>query len=256
MLMLIQKSSEGQKSIALTRIGQFTEIQAGTELFDNKENAWVTYFGVCNEMCVFVLSKENGKMYLYYLQSEKVYSYNAGLPAQIVMRFNRIVNGESLGPNEESHVGVLYDYEVIWQKVGANTNIGVLIAEVLEPRSATGWFAQAPNRRQQIPTVMSPGSIGRDFIGISTAKTATSAFSTEIASDTAPSETVSPDSQGEMAFFQHFEYIADNGASVPIAHSGFLLTKRLEKGKLLVTRRGEAQGNITAGEADGKTYEV
>lgn len=257
MLTLLEQGSGGKKTgPALDTIEKFRDLQKGTKLFETKEQTEVLYFGICNDSCVFILSPQNSKMYLYYLKSENAYAYDAGQPKSVSMDFNRSLNGETLGLGNDYHVGILYSYRVIWNNPSERTAIGVLVTEVVEPLSQQGWFAQAPERKQQKYIAMGPDDTLRDFIGMSSAKSATSAFSTEIASDTPDSESLSPMSQGEMTLFQYFMYIDNNGKEQVIPNSGFLLTKKIQNGKLFVTRQGWSKGNITAGQADGKTYEL
>src|SRR5439155_23067004 len=125
-----------------------------------------------------------GTVHRYYLEQEAIYKYDAGSPQRVVMERNRILNAESLGAKDDYHTGVLYNFQVEWAEPNANTKGGVLVMEIIEPISSEGWFAQAPDRKQELWIGIAPGDKLLDMIGMSAAKTASSGSATEMASST------------------------------------------------------------------------
>ncbi len=252
--MLMMDNPDGTKpAIPLTTARDFLKVPQGASLFETKAGVHARYLGLCNDNSVFIATEAGVSR--YYLKEEAVYRYDAGAPARVVMELNRLVNGEQLGTTADYHAGALYNFQVLWIEPNVNTKSGVLVTEIIEPVSAEGWFTQTPDRKQELWIAATPGLTLIDMVGISAAKTSGSV--TE-AAPTGPTTSLaaSTTTAGKAVAFQHFEYIANNGTKQLIPNSGFLLTKVMQDGKLTVTREGRAKGEINAGAADGKTYEI
>lgn len=258
MLTRIQRQPDGRKVIVvLDTIEKFANIPVGEELRENQKDTPVIYLGVCTNESVFIQVKENGNVLIYKIDNGAVLEYTPGQPAQVEMKLNRLVNGEALGSQGGSHVGALYDFWVTWSKTGENTDLGVLITEIIRPERSSGWFAQSEARQQEILMKMTPTSSMQDFLGISSSKSTTSAFSTEVASNTVSNaQSASVSSQGEWVGFQYFEYLDEDGSRKPIPASGFCITKKLENGKLSVKKEGVSQQGFQAGKADNTNYVI
>lgn len=244
-----------QPAIHLTRYEDFERLQPGRQVHLQRSdfNGYVQFVALHDRAANTVVLKIGNELFTYWLATDEARRYRAGKPQGVTMTLERVVNGEALPGAGGVHCGLLFGWTVQWPE-GAPPQIGngVLVTEVVTPVSASGWFAQAGDRRQTRPLAMRPHDKELDFLGISASK-AEGMASTETPTPNQPdAEAAQSHSRGEAVVFQHFEYLDDDGQYKKLPQSGFLVSKTMADGRLTVNRQPAAGQGVLAGAGGGQ----
>jgi hypothetical protein len=227
-----------------------TQLPRDRELFDDRD---AKFHFVSTFARSEILVRVRNSVYVYDLDADRVSRYTPGDPVTIVVANPRELRGDQVNGSAEHHVGLHFDI-VIRGSGGAELKTpGVAILEEVRKVTATGWFANAPSVEQTSPSAWSADHHMVDLLSISTlTPPVPTPPSPGMAAAASPPHSSSPPaattaSGGEFVGFQRFMYVADDGALRPIPSSGFLITKRVEGGRLTVTRAPQADDRVAAG---------
>ncbi len=253
--LLVMDNPDGTKpAITLNRIDAFRDMPIGKRLWEHASRVFVNFKGVHKVQLNSVCIEHEEKMYVYRVTDGAMFDYDAGQPRSIVMTGTRVVNGESLQEGgADRHSGLMFSFVAQWDEGRAAHNNGMLITEVITPRSSTGWFAQAGDRQQNTMLAMSPGQSFLDLIGISSSKQDGLTSGEQHLPTDVEGSSATEASEGTWTGFQHFEYIDNTGARQLVPNSGFLLVKRMDHGVLQITRTPAAGDGVGPGVVEGLT---